>query len=277
MSVVGGRAASPAALSEGLEVAHCCRWAVSPETRRTARYGPGRCAYRACRPDQRATRAAAKLGFWGYLGFFLIYARTVSDSSIGWVGVNPRNPQKPTLAVECASRWLAQSADGCAQPSCCRGWMLRIDSAPTRPRSALYSICRAPLCVTGSPAAIGKGPANTTMIRILAAVRERDVDGGSLMPQPTPEMPSARAPTKREREAAERARQRIQDRALPLAYELDASGEGRMSLGAPHADEAGQHLRLIDTFGTASDAFASHPPPPGCLRHPRSGRSPRQG
>ncbi|ACL55906.1 hypothetical protein [Methylobacterium nodulans] len=69
---------------------------------------------------------------------------------------------------------------------------------------------------------------------------------------------SPRQPTKHEKQAIERARKRHQARPAPLAYELEIKPGNELSLGAPHADEAGQYLRLIDTFGTASDNFARH-------------------
>ncbi|WP_018261446.1 hypothetical protein [Methylobacterium sp. WSM2598] len=71
-------------------------------------------------------------------------------------------------------------------------------------------------------------------------------------------MSSPREPTEQEQEAIKRARRRIRARPLPLAYEVDLAEGGEVALDAPHADAAGQHLHMLDTFGTASDAFGRH-------------------
>ena len=70
-------------------------------------------------------------------------------------------------------------------------------------------------------------------------------------PLPVPE-PNARTVA-----AIERAKARVLARRKRIAVKLGTVTGGIVTISAPHTDEAGQHYQMLDTFGTASNDFAS--------------------
>jgi len=70
-------------------------------------------------------------------------------------------------------------------------------------------------------------------------------------PLPVPE-PNARSVA-----AIIRAKARVLARRTRIAVKLDSVSGGTVKISAPHIDENGQGYQMLDTFGTASNDFAS--------------------
>ncbi|WP_187273800.1 hypothetical protein [Methylobacterium sp. WL8] len=69
---------------------------------------------------------------------------------------------------------------------------------------------------------------------------------------------AVREPHAREKQENAAALKRLGKRRVPFKVKIQATGEDQVLVhGAPHSDALGHHLRMLDTFGTASPEFAS--------------------
>ena len=72
-----------------------------------------------------------------------------------------------------------------------------------------------------------------------------------------PEPLSVPEPNARTVAAIDRAKVRVLARRKRIAVKLGTVIGGAVTISAPHTDETGQHYQMLDTFGTASNDFAS--------------------
>lgn len=82
------------------------------------------------------------------------------------------------------------------------------------------------------------------------------------MTRATKQVPAKAAPVRepheRERQANAVALKKLGKRRAPFKVEAQASSDGKALIhAAPHSDALGHHVRMLDTFGTASPEFAS--------------------